>query len=630
MPCTGHPRLCCDGGDEICHVRRVSNAPAVEWSTFDPEAPLLAVGGSRLFLAEYVTGSEVWCRDDTGTELWRVDVGESTYAITADADYVWVSAGTEIVQLDATDGSELWRTDIGDICIAMDSDAGQVFGVGPVFTFGTAPFDKGCGIKLDTDGTILGVFGGENQHEGLGSYPGRAIVVGGGAAYVGGEQWTVDVNTAGADDFVAYPSGCVSRWNSDDLALTWLAGDGRSALQCNALGLKDTNLFVGFERRSNGGGGYYCTLEMWEVSTESVVASWGILTKDDAGQVVPVFAIDATAAAVWVLTGHSYVDGGGGTQIYDTNAEILRQYDNLGSLQACVPVGDSVPGMTAGRYYRHIAAFADGVYVSGTGQACPVDDTTTCPTDAACTPVDLCGADDTEANPYGLFVAGCGCDDGIGAGCVTVDVSSCPALEPAGNLTPEVAADPAWTGAEDFDIGWLATYDITACATTGSVRLLIGYTVGVGWEATFEISITGQPDATLTLAVSSEACDPLDIQFQWASGDPGTLPACLACGGDQLIQVRLRDACLMAMTAAPTFGLPARLMASIDGPADIVGLLLERDAAGDWTDAGGLLRFNEDIATIGDDDGPVTILSRRPFVAVATVGANELIVTEEP
>ena len=136
---------------------------------------------------------------------------------------MWVSTDTEIVKLDADDGTELWRTDVGGLCLALDNDAGQVFGVGEVFTFGSAPFDKGCGIKLDTDGTILGVFGGADEHEGFGSYPGRAIVVGDGAVYVGGEQWTVDVNTAGADDFVAYRSGRVARWNSDDLQLTWLA-----------------------------------------------------------------------------------------------------------------------------------------------------------------------------------------------------------------------------------------------------------------------------------------------------------------------------------------------------------------------------------------------------------------------
>lgn len=182
----------------------------------------------------------------------------------------------------------------------------------------------------------------------------------------------------------------------------------------------------------------------------------------------------------------------------------------------------------------------------------------------------------------------------------------------ASYLVTDASGNPVSSGAWPDTITGLPVYGITRNASTGSV-----YVTGV--------------------AGKSGKIDPLTNTISWtnqtysspAAGDERgwSIAARNITGGGMMMgMMALRSA---APEESEDIGGFAHLMASIDGPAAADGLLLHNMGGGEWMDEGGVLIFREDLATIGEESAPVTILSRRPFLAIATVGPNEIYVTEE-
>lgn len=182
----------------------------------------------------------------------------------------------------------------------------------------------------------------------------------------------------------------------------------------------------------------------------------------------------------------------------------------------------------------------------------------------------------------------------------------------ASYLVTDASGNPVSSGAWPDPIDGRPMYGITRNASTGSI-----YVTGSGGRS-------GKIDPLLnTIAWTNQTYS------SPAAGDERgwSIAARNITGGGMMMgMMALRSAAPEEHVDVRGF---SRLMASIDGPNAVEGLLLEQTADGEWEDAEGLLHFTESVATIGEESGPVTILSRRPFLAVATVGPNEVYVTEE-
>lgn len=674
MACNGHPRLCCDAPQPCCTHRRISDAPSVVWSANIDEAldviypnrpacfttiTKIATSGSGLYL---VVGGYVVKYNEDGVLQWTVgiegpiesvgEVGNIT-AITASGNYVWVAGvftdtapitgntlyGAAIVQIAASDGAVNWvyYTDpqllLDPTIFGLASDGNIVYSSGAAVVAGG---EWGTGVAVDVEGHLIGTFGfgqrtGDNHPEfGASSY----IVVGGGAIYIAGGWISYGSPVAcvpkGAIGYAGpNPVGVrpfVSKWDASSLEFVWAAGGDQGGRTSGPMGIRTGSGLYVTNRGMTAG---LCNLELWDENTAE--PQWGVEVTSDytldgvtqhGGHAEIVDLSISDASQLWLLARHdNYITLGSPTPHGLT--EQLRQYDTSGSLTACCP-----------SYYRAIAAFGSGVFAAGYPHDCVVPDSAACPSDTTCTPEENCDASCGECNIYGdMVIAECECLDGIGDACITVESLSCPGLNSGEQPTRTFVGEGG--GGQ-----WYLTYEIDpdpACGTPPhQVDVSVLYDCDTGWSCEVIVSFeNGTTTYTITDFEQSASCDPITVTFQ-ANGIQD-VAECMGCDVDLDLMVRLDSECAEAMMAAPqslraasSSRPPARLMVSIDGPADAVGLLLERDDAGDWTDAGGLLRFNEDIATIGDDDGPVTILSRRPFVAIATVGPNELIVTEEP
>ncbi|MCC7424839.1 MAG: PQQ-like beta-propeller repeat protein [Planctomycetaceae bacterium] len=632
--CT-HPFLCCEP-NPCCAFRLVDDTPAVVWSRPNDEGPCdnpvaVASDGTNLYVG-YGATIEKW--DQSGNLLWTADCPSD--AITADGNSVWgaryVSGATEgylqVRKLLASDGSTVWTTQTDDDTgttgvgkvFALANDGTNVYTAGSEVIVGS---DVGLGVKIDGSGTILGVYGFHPAYTPtLTRYAAASIALSSDSIYL---AWGGATYALGA--YSSFVGTHIERWDATTLDWIYRAPCAR----VRTLSLYPSNdLYIGKDA-----GFLECTLERWDADTAT--PQWGVLVKGDyLSNDGPVFDSDMGVGVVsiqngidlWVLAG----DFDTAVQHY---AYELRQYDTSGNRISCHP---AATGTNPNRgTYAYLAASSVGAYVAG-NIPCTTDDEITCaPDDGACTPVEPCPEECGTLSIHGKAVTeGCDCREGIGDGCISINFAGCTDLNPPGDLETEFQQDPVFESALGCDFVWFASYSLTLCGETASVYVQVCYTCADGWSALVRIAIDLADPVTVDLTdflafpgCGQSALSGPDFEFNAPLG----LPECVGCGGDQSISISLRDSCglfMMApMVAASDAPTAPRLMASIDGPAAAVGLILH-DAGGDeWMDEDGILIFTENVATIGDESGPVTILSRRPFLAIATVGPNEIYVTEE-
>lgn len=630
--CT-HPFLCCEP-NPCCVVRLVDDTPAVVWSRPNDEGPCdnpvsLASDGTNLYVG-YGGTIEKW--DNAGNLVWTADCPSD--AITADGSSVWgakyISGATKgylrVRKLLASDGSTVWTTQ-------TDDDTGTT-GVGKVFALandGTNVYtagsevvvddEVGLGVKIDGSGTILGVYGFNPPYTPtLERFAASSIALSSDSIYL---AWGGAAYAFGA--FSSFVGTHIERWDATTLEWVYRAPCAR----VRTLSLYPSNdLYIGKDA-----GFSECTLERWDADTAT--PQWGVIVMGDyLSSDGPVFDSDMGVGVVsiqngidlWVLAG----DFDTAVQYY---AYELRKYDTSGNRIACHP---AATGTNPNRgTYAYLVASSVGAYVAG-NIPCTTDDEITCaPDDGACTPVEPCPEECGTLSIHGKAVTeGCDCREGIGTGCQTIDFAGCTDLNPDGPLESEFFSAPiATSGFEDYDFLWRSSYTRTICGVNAAVVVEDGYSCDTGWRRRVTIGIDGEGTVVIDDFTAFPGCGNGAFSGpDFERNAPIDFPECVGCTGDQSVSGSLRDSCgtfMMAMMAATVETHPARLMASIDGPAAAVGLILH-DAGGDeWMDEGGILIFTENVATIGDVSGPVTILSRRPFLAIATVGPNEVYVTEE-
>lgn len=656
--CT-HPFLCCEP-TPCCTHRLINSTPSVVWSRPETDGGCVAINaiatdGSNLYLA-YSNRVQKW--DNSGNLVWDEHGGTGALpitALTATSGTVWAAAAVDaptltdpgalyVSHIAASDGSVDWTTTVDTQTganarvFALANDGTDVYTAGTIVEVGA---DTGLGVRIDSTGAVVGVYGIEPFALLGNSVAAFKVAVGGGSIYLacGGYSFSPE----------RFDGTHVERWDPTTFERVYRAPCAR----VRALAIRSPNdLYIG----KDVGDPEDCTLERWDANTAT--PQWGVIVKGDyLSNDGPVFdsrmgvgeVSIAESGDLWVLAG----DFDSAVQHW---AYELRQYDTSGNRMSCQP---AAPGTNPNRgVYQHVAAIGGGAFVSGL-IPCETDDEIECdPEDGACTPVEPCPETCGTLSIHGKAVtAGCECREGIGDGCMSVNFEGCADLNPPANLPATFVYDPPVNTAPflcDIKLAflWRTIYSVEfvcdGVPRTFTITTSIGYACTeqgtelcelppfTGWACIVEIDSDIPDFETITLRdfLAFPGCgNAAGSGPDFVRNAPIDLPACLSCGGDQAVSISLRDSCDTFMMMAPMMAAaemhPARLMASIDGPAAAVGLILHDAGGEEWMDEGGILIFTESVATIGEDTGPVTILSRTPFLAVATVGPNEVYVTEE-